>query len=311
MLFRQFPRLIPQITYRFVEARRRLIAEFFFQFIKLTFGPGTFGNRLSQPAFVHGTGRPLHIAACFLHLLLHLLLRLFLCFRRLLHAFRKFISVTQHLPLFITQPFELTFNFFALSFRLCRSELTFELFQAFVHHLLSLSQFFQPIEHLQLLSLLLSLLLIVLLLSWLLLRLVAVAFVIQFQLLQLLLRRGILLALLLLLSLLLLLLLSDLKFSGAHAQQCLSDFLFQRECLRQLLAGCIGRSFCQLFCCSGHFPDSLFGQCRNLRLLRSLRQRLLQHFNRLSLRLCHGLNILLQRPCRLQQRQLPLQIPRR
>ena len=309
LFFGQFASLISQVPHRLVKLRRRLIAKLFLELIELPFSSGAFRNCLGHPPFIHSAGCSLHVAARFLHLLLHLLLRLFLGIRRLLHSFGKFVSIAQHFPLFIPQALQLTFNLFAFCVRFCRSKFTFQLLQTLVHHLLSLSQFFQAIQYLQLFFLLFRLLLVFLLLRWLLLRLIAIAFVIQFQLLQLLLRSRVLLSLLLLLLplLLLLLLLSHLKFGSPHPQQRLGDFLFQWQSLCQLLAGRFGSGLCQRVRRRCHFAHGLISEGRYLRLLRSLIQRLLQNLNGLSLRLSHCFDILRQRARRL--RQLTQQIP--
>ncbi|MFM7864849.1 MAG: hypothetical protein ACKPHU_11595, partial [Planctomycetaceae bacterium] len=122
LFFGQFPGLIAQIPHRLVKLRRRLIAKLFLQFIELPFSPGSFSNCIGHSPFIHGAGGPLHIAACFLHLLLHLLPGLFLSIRRLLHSLGKFVGITQHFPLFIAQAFQLALNFFPFCVRLCCSE---------------------------------------------------------------------------------------------------------------------------------------------------------------------------------------------
>ncbi len=152
--------------------------------------------------------------------MLHLSRFRFLRIRSLIHSFAQFIDVAQHLTLFITQAFEFSFNFFTLFVGRCGTQFGLKLLQSFIHHLLSASQLFQTVQDLNLFTLLCSLLLLLLSL---LCGFVAISLVVQFQLLQLLLRRAVPAATS---ASALLLLLANLKLGGSHFEQCLHDGLF-------------------------------------------------------------------------------------
>ena len=129
----------------------------------------------------------------------------------------------------VTQAFEFTFDFFTLLVGRCSTQFGFKLLQAFIHHLLAASQLFQTVQHLNLFTLLLRLLLLLLCLLF---GFVAIAFVVQFQLLQLLLRRTATSAATTS-ALLLLLLLAHLKLGRSHFQQRLHDGLFDQHRIRK------------------------------------------------------------------------------
>ena len=101
-----------------------------------------------------------------------------------MHAFVEFVDVAEHIALFVAQPFEFSFEFFALLIGSGGAEFGFELFETFVDGLLASSEFFEAIEDLELFALLGAGFLLFLGLSF---GFVAVAVIIEFELLELLL----------------------------------------------------------------------------------------------------------------------------
>jgi hypothetical protein len=140
-----------------------------------------------------------------------------------LHAFVEFVDIAEHFALFVAKSFEFSFEFFAFLISACGAEFGFELFESFVDHLLSACEFFEAIEYLELFALLTVGFLLLLCLAF---GFVAIAIVIQFELLELLLGGAVTAPAA---ATLLLLLLTDLKFGGAHFEECLEGALFCGE----------------------------------------------------------------------------------
>ena len=211
--------------------------------------------------------------------MLHLLTLRFLSPRRLLHLFIQLIHITQHLPLLIAKSFQLSLNLFPLLIRSGRTKLRLQLLQPFVDHLLTSRKLFQTIQNLQLLTLLLIALLLLLSLSF---GFVAIACIVQFQLLQLLLR-GTVATTAAASLLLLLLLLTHLGFSRSHPQQRLNHLLLQRHRIRKPHSRARIFHGGQLFNHKVHFRLGPFRQRRCFLTTRRFLLRLLQLLNGLSL----------------------------
>ena len=169
-----------------------------------------------------------------------------------MHAFVEFIDIAEHFALFVAESFEFSFEFFALLIVCGGAEFGFELFESFVDGLLALREFFESVEDLELFALLRGSFLLFLSLSF---GFVAVAVVIKFELLELLLRGAVTTAPSPTLLLLLLLLLSNLIFRGAHFKEGLEGTLFWWQsgawfCGRIVLSG-LQQLCCLLHVCLG------------------------------------------------------------
>lgn len=298
MFFIEFAGLLSEVTDSIIEAGGCGVAEVFAELFELSFGACAFGDGFRESSFVHGLRGPLDVAAGFLHLLLNLLLFLavlrflVLCIAGLLllllHAFIEFVDVAEHFALFVAESFEFAFEFFAFLIGACCAEFGFELFEAFVDHLLSAREFLESVEDLELFALLAVSFLLLLSLAF---GFVAIAIVIQFELLELLLGGAVSAATA---ALLLLLLLAHLKFGGAHFQQRLQGSLFGGEgrsgfCCG-IISGCI-----DCFSSSLHFLLGAFCECIELGSLRGFFERLPELFDGLSLGLGDGGKIFVKR----------------
>ena len=203
-----------------------MITKILLQLIELTFSPSSLGNRFRKVTLIHRLSCLLHAFSRLFDLIASFLILLLLFGRLLIHCFTQFIDVSQHFALLVTQAFQFAFDLvlFFLSFR--GAKFGFQLLQTFVQHLLSSSQFFQTIQNLQLLTLRRILFLLLLSLTF---GFVAIAFVVQFKLVELLLRST---ALPLALSLLRLRLLHFVFFC-THSHQPGKRGLFGRQSIGQ------------------------------------------------------------------------------
>ena len=192
----------------------------------MSFCTSSFRNRFGKFAFVHRSRRLLDVLASTLDLLLHLSRFWLLAIRCLIHFLAQFINIAQHFALFVAKAFEFTFDFFPLFIARRGTKFGFQLLESFIDHQLTARQLFKAVQYLNLFTLLLSLLFLLLL--SLLFGFVTIAFVVQFQLLQLLLRRTAATT-----STATLLLLLHLELSGAHFQKRLYDGFFDPHRLGQ------------------------------------------------------------------------------
>ncbi len=134
----------------------------------------------------------LHTFSSLFNLFTSFLVLLLLFGRLLIHRLTKFVDVPQHFALFLPQTLQFPFDLVFFLLRLSCAKFRFQLFQSFVEHLLTTRQLLQSIQNLQLLSLFVVLFLLLLSLTF---GFIAIAFVVKFQLTELLLRRTVLLSL--------------------------------------------------------------------------------------------------------------------
>ena len=180
-----FLSLLAEVLHRLAKLSGGFLSNFVAELLKLPLRPGSLAECLGQLSFFEGFRSLPRARTGIVELLLllgHLLLILWL-----LHPLFDFVKVVQQLPLLVAELLQLPFQLVAFLFGLGLFECVFKLADFLVHVALAAGEFTQPVEHLQLLAVLL-LLLRVLLLAGLVLLFVAVLFVVKFKLLELLLR---------------------------------------------------------------------------------------------------------------------------
>ena len=180
-----FLSLLAEVLHRLAKLSGRFLTDFIAKLFKFPFRASSLVECLRELTLFEGFRRLPRPRPGIVELLL-LLGHLLLIFR-LLHPLFDFVEVLEQFALFVAKLLQLSLQLLAFPISLRLAECVFQLADFLVHVALAAGEVAKPVEHLQLLAVLLLLLSRLLLLS-LVLFFVAVLFVVEFQLLHLLLR---------------------------------------------------------------------------------------------------------------------------